>query len=190
MRSFAALLLALLLAACGSSPPTRFYMLDPVPSARAPLPDPGPPVQIGHVSIPGPLDRLSFVTRSGPNRIDVSDQDRWAAPLDGMIARVVAADLAARLPADRVLAPGDPTPQSRSLTVVLNIRQFVGDTAGKVVLDVDWSVLDRQQHPRLTQRASITRQAASGQAGAIAAAMSDALGELSDRIAATLAGLR
>ena len=182
--------MVLLLAACGASPPTRFYTLDPVPPEHGAVAVPGAPVQIGQVTIPPALDRISFVTRASPNRIEVSDQDRWAAPLDGMICRVLAADLAARLSGVRVLTPGDPTPTGPVLTVLLNIRQFVGDAAGNVTLEADWSVLDKGEHPVFARQAAITRHAGSGQAGPIAAAMSHALAELSDRVAADLAAYR
>ena len=84
--------------------------------------------------------------------------------------------------------PGDPTPAGPLLTVVVNVREFIGDAAGKVRLDADWSVLDRNQHPLSIERASIAREAGSAQAGPIAAAMSDALAELSQRIADELPG--
>jgi uncharacterized protein len=187
MRSrVAAIALLALLSACGSSPPTRFYTLDPIPLQHGGAVSSGAPVQVGDVTIPAPLDRLSFVTQASPNRIDISDQDRWAAPLDGMIRRVLAANLASRLSSRRVLMPGDPTPAGPILTVMLNVRDFIGDASGNVRLDADWSVLDRNQHPLFTRQASITRKARSGQAGPIAAAMSDALAELSDRIAASI----
>ena len=186
----AAIAALMMVGACGSSPPTRFYTLDPVPPPHASTPGSGVPVQVGQVTIPAALDRLSFVTRASPNRIEVSDQDRWAAPLDTMIRRVLAANLGARMSGARVVMPGDPTPPGQVLTVMLNVREFVGDTQGKVQLDADWSVLDRNQHPLFTRQASITQEAGSGQAGPIAAAMSDALAELSDQIAASIPARR
>ena len=73
----AILALMLLASACGSSPPTRFYTLDPVPAHHHSGPVGGVPVVVGKVTTPAALDRLSFVTCASANRLNVSDQDRW-----------------------------------------------------------------------------------------------------------------
>jgi uncharacterized lipoprotein YmbA len=142
---------------------------------------------VADITLPESLDRLSFVTRIEPNRISVSDQDRWAAPLEGMVRRTLAADLARRLPGRTVQMPGDPPVKGRSLKVVVNLRQFIGDQAGHVVLDADWSVMSDGRTVLPGRPESITVQAASPNAGAIAAAMSQALAMLSDRIATAIA---
>ncbi len=179
------LLLPLLLAACGSSPPTRYFTLDPTGSATSGVAPTAGAVTVGQITLPAMLDRISFVTREGANRIAVSDQDRWAAPLDGMIRRVLATDLSHRLPTGAVVAPGDPAPPgARSVTVT--IRTFLGDASGHVILDADWAVSKGHGRAAMVHREAITREAGSGDAGAIAAAMSQALGVLADRIAAAL----
>ncbi|HST76354.1 MAG TPA: ABC-type transport auxiliary lipoprotein family protein, partial [Acetobacteraceae bacterium] len=104
------LALLFLLAACGNSPPSRFYTLDPTGAGSSGVVRAKGAVAVGQITLPAELDRLSLVTREGANRIAVSDQDRWAAPLDGMIRRVLATDLSRRLPAGAVVAPGDPVP--------------------------------------------------------------------------------
>ncbi|MBN9563662.1 MAG: membrane integrity-associated transporter subunit PqiC [Alphaproteobacteria bacterium] len=179
------LLVLILLAGCGSSPPTRFYTLEPTGTPSSGLVRTKGAVAVGQITLPAELDRLSFVTREDANRISVSDQDRWAAPLEGMVRRVLAADLARRLPAGAVIAPGDPVPPNAH-TVTLTIRNFIGDASGHVVLDADWAVSQGKGRPAIIHRETIAREAGSGEAGAIAAAMSQALGVLSDRIAAAL----
>ncbi|MBV9750090.1 MAG: membrane integrity-associated transporter subunit PqiC [Acetobacteraceae bacterium] len=171
------------LAACGSSPPTRFYTLDPVPPGRPAIAFAGPPIQVGQVMLPPDLDRLSIVTRAGPDRLAVSGEDRWAAPLDGMTQRVLATDLAARLPRSQVLAPGDPAPSGGVRTVTVNVRRFDSDAAGLVTLDAGWALL-KGTPPVPVRRGHevITVQAGATAAGPEAAAMSRALAELADRI--------
>lgn len=187
MRGWPAIALALLLAGCGS-PPTRFYVLTPTQGAG----EPGgfgraAPVVVGRVQLPGDLDRDSLVTRIGPNQLNVSDQDRWAGPFDEMIQRVLAADLGTRLPSGTVLAPGDPVPSGGARSVAVTIRQFVGDSAGRVVLEADWSLVSaKTQRPEARHHEFLTANAGSGQPPAIVAAMSRLVGELADRIAAAL----
>ncbi len=179
------LVLLFLLAACGGSPPTRFYTLEPTGAPSSGIVQTKGAVAVGQITLPAELDRISFVTRVGANRVSVSDQDRWAAPLDGMIRRVLATDLSRRLPAGSVVAPGDPVPPG-ARSVTLAIRNFIGDASGHVVLDADWAVSQSKSHPAIIHRETITREAGSGDAGATAAAMSQALGVLSERIAAAL----
>jgi uncharacterized protein len=174
----AVLLLMLTLAGCGSSPKTRFYTLDPVDGARAT--SGGAPIQLGHVALPGALDRQSIVTHATGNRVDISDQERWAAPLDELVRRALAADMRARLPNGIVLAEGDPTPAG-TRTLVLNVQQFMPDASGKVLLEVDWT-LQHAGKPGVPRHLSIQTQM-HGQGGeAIADAMSRALGQLADDI--------
>ena len=179
-----AVLASFALAACGSSPPTRFYTLDPVPPGRTATGFAGPPLQVGQVMLPPDLDRLSIVTRAGPDRLSVSGEDRWAAPLDGMVQRVLAADLAARLPQSEVLAPGDPAPPGGVRTVSVNVRRFDSDAAGQVTLDAGWALL-KGTPPVPVRRGHemITVQAGTAATGPEAAAMSRALAEFADRIA-------
>lgn len=178
----------LVLAACGSSPATHFYTLDPMPPGRPRAALAGSLIQVGQVILPPDLDRLSIVTRAGPDRLAVSGEDRWAAPLDGMVQRVLAADLAARLPQGQVLAPGDPAPPGGVRTVALNVRRFDSDAAGQVVLDAGWALLSGTP-PAPVRRGHevVTVQAAAAAAGPEAAAMSRALADLADRIARAVA---
>jgi len=185
MMRLCCLALLFLLAACGNSPPSRFYTLDPTGAGSSGVVRAKGAVAVGQITLPAELDRLSLVTREGANRIAVSDQDRWAAPLDGMIRRVLATDLSRRLPAGAVVAPGDPVPPGARM-VTLTIRSFIGDASGHVVLDADWAVSQGRGHPAIIHRETIAREAGSGDAAAIAAAMSQAIGSLADRIASAL----
>lgn len=190
-RSWPLLGLVLLLVSCGS-PPTHYYTLTPEPP---PMPGEGgyahrgQPIIVGHVELPGELDRGGLVTRIGPNRLEVSEQDRWAGPLNEMIQRVLAADLRARLPAQNVLMPGDPVPQSGARAIIVAVRRFMGDSAGRVALEADWTEeVGPSQKPILTRHVYLTADAGNGTASAIVAAMSRLLGELGDRIAGAIGG--
>jgi uncharacterized lipoprotein YmbA len=188
LRQLIPLLVALALAGCASSPPTRFYTLEPVPPARPAAALAGAPVTVDAVNVPGLLDREQIVRRSGPNQVDLAGTDRWAAPFDSMARRVLARDLAARLPAQMVLLPGEPSPGGPKRSIVVDIEDFAGDVAGRVVLDARWTLLSGEpSKPVLRRREHIEETAAGPGYDADAAAMSRALGALADRIAAALA---
>src|SRR5260370_8093505 len=141
-RNWPAMLFALLMVGCGSSPPSQFFTLTSVPATnRVAVFGKALPLTVGRVELPGDLEREAVVTRIGANRLNVSDQDRWGGPFDEMIQRVLASDLGSRLPSGVVLAPGDPVPPSGVRTVRVNVRQFIADAAGHVVLHVACSPL-------------------------------------------------
>lgn len=119
-----------LVSACSSSPPTRFYTLSDT------APDAAPPAGVGWVrivnlAIPGELDRPELVRRVGPNQLSIAGLDRWAAPLDETIRRVLSDDIARRVPAP---VPG------QQYSVSVDIREFYGDGACNVSLRAAWSV--------------------------------------------------
>jgi uncharacterized lipoprotein YmbA len=184
------LLLGFLLTACGSSPKTHFHTLVAVPPATtADATAGGPMLQVGQVGLPSALDRLSLVTRGPGTRVDVSDQDRWVAPLNELIRRALTLDLRARLGDSRVLAPGDAAPNNVRI-VALNIQEFSSGASGMLVLDTDWTIGGGQSGRNLhTDHTHLEIKAASPSPDDMASAMSRALGQLADRIASAVARL-
>lgn len=178
-------LAALLLANCGSSPKTQYFTLAPMPASeqRASIPI---PVTVAAVHVPPALDRREMVRRTGANSVDIREEDRWTAPLGDMIREVLARDLAARLPQDKVVAPQSPAPP-HTAQIVVSLAQFGPDAAGKVALDGDWSLLDGDRE-KLILRRHVALETAAGDrsADSQAAAMSRLLGQLAQEIATTL----
>ncbi len=180
--------LALLtLAGCASSPPTRFFALDPVsPGATAAAGATAAPVKIDAVHIPPALDRNSMVRGESANQLQISSQDRWAGDLGEMIRRVLTQDLAQRLPSGMVVAPESPAPaDARGL--VIDILTFQPQ-AGDVVLDADWTVLQGTQSNPVLRRSAHLTQSATPSAQGEAEAMSALLGQLADDIASQVGG--
>ena len=193
MRLILILILVLPIASCGTSPKTHFYTLTPVPPAENAHPAAlrGPPLQVGNVSLPGALDRQSIVTRGPGARVIVSDQNRWAAPLDELTQRALTADLRDRLGPNHVLGPGDPAPPGGLRVLTLNVQQFSADSAGAVVLETDWTIsTGRPPKAGRSRHEVIKAQASPEHPDAVAAAMSQALGELADRIVRELTSRR
>ncbi len=185
IRHRLSLCLLLLLSACGGASPSHFFTLAPIAPNRSASPvRSGLIVTVGQIALPPALDRDAFVIQVGPEQLDVSSQNRWASPLDGIVRRVLAADLKSRLPGVVVLAPGDAVPPGRVVTIDVNLRQFIGDMDGRVTLDARWS----QRGAREAHSVLLTQQARSGRSPTIAAAMSTALADLSDHIAAGIDG--
>jgi uncharacterized lipoprotein YmbA len=171
-----------LVGACASSPPARFYTLtDTAP--EGPPPTGVGTIVIGGVTIPGEIDRPQLVRRTGTNQLSLSELDRWAAPLDEMIRRVLTDDVARRVP-----APAS-TPQQKH-TVSVDIHELYGDAGCNVTLRAVWTLKEPANQTAGAAR-SVTeeiRVPATGSCPAtLAETMSLALGQLSDRIVAGVA---
>lgn len=178
------------LAGCTSSPPTRFFALDPVARSMAPGGDHASavsvPVKIDAVHIPPTLDRESMVLGESDNQLQVSSQDRWASDLGEMIRGVLTQDLASRPPSGMVIAPRSPAPPS-ARGLVIDILTFQPQ-AGEVVLDADWTLLQGTQSNPVLRRSVHLAAIASPSGQGEAVAMSILLGELAESVAAQIGG--
>jgi hypothetical protein len=170
--SVAAILL--LLGACASSPPTRFYTLSDTPGETV-APAGASRVLITVVSIPGEIDRPEIVRRIGPNQLSVSELYRWAAPLDDTIRRVLTDDIARRLQG----AVSEPP-----RLVAVDVREFYGDTSCNVTLRAEWALKQTGAQP-VAEEIHVPSSGACP--ATLADTMSTALGQLSDRIIAGVA---
>ena len=119
-------LTALMLAGCGASEHSRFYVLteNPAAATRVTATSPATTVALGAVQLPAALDRPQMARRLNSDEISYSEYDRWAGPLDDMVRRVLIADLDGRLAPGMVLIENNPTsPASRTIAVdILRIR--------------------------------------------------------------------
>ena len=189
-RATACLILVLMTMAlngCGSSPPTEFITLDAAfPHHSVPV-YAGPPVVVGRMTLPPELDRLSLVRRAQANRLNINGVVKWAAPLDLLVRHALAVDLADRLPPGAVIIPGEPQPQKHALLLVVVFNRFSADLSGEVKLQAVWTLMEATSGKvLLTRTSSVTASAASTGVGDIAAAISQALGKLSDVMATVI----
>jgi uncharacterized lipoprotein YmbA len=179
------LALVILLAGCSASPPSKFYVLtaDPVPPRAAAT---GNTVALGRITLPGALDRPQIARRRGANEIVFSEEERWAGPLDDMMRRVLADDLAARLPAGVMLVESSAKPPP-GVTIALDVSRFDADESGTVTLTAHWAALGPNGALLGAPRESTIVEPGSGSgAVAVAATMSRAVAALAARIAAGL----
>ena len=128
-----------LLSAC-SGAATRFYTLEPAAPIRGLAQSyGGAPFRIDAVHIPASLDRPELVRDDGGGRFTVSDNDHWAAPVGELLRRVLTQDLAAQLPAGKVVYPDAPKPPG-SAGLVVDILS-ISSAGGQVAMDVSWTLI-------------------------------------------------
>jgi uncharacterized lipoprotein YmbA len=165
------------LAGCATSAPLRFYVL----TATAPTENAGTgnaSLRVDRVTIPGELDRTEILRRVTANRLELAEQDRWAAPVDEMIRRVLTENLARRALPNA----------STSRVISLDISEFMTEPDCSVTLNASWTMnvagLAGAQ-PQAPSRGTIQLSVPGGGSCAVSAipgAMSAALGELSTRL--------
>ena len=181
--------LALLgLAACSTSPATRFYVLTPVAvdgvqGSRVSPVSGGMTIGIRVVELPQELDRPQIVTRTGANTVHLAEFDRWSAPLRDSVRQVIGDNLTILLPADRVerypWTPG--TALDRE--VIIEVTRFDGELGGQCTLNARWKVLTRTAPPSALYGHSMLSEAAGRDYAALVATQSRLLGALSAEIA-------
>jgi len=184
-RWLAAALVVVAAAGCGKSAPSRFYTLDSTATAHG-APAAGYGVMVGPVSVPASVDRPEFVVQVAPNRVEVDELNRWAAPLDESIARTVAGDLAALLGTPDVgvapFANFDPV-----YRVTINVQRFDSTPGDSVLVEAVWAVR-RTKGGETRSGRTVAREAVHAEGfDALAAAHSRALATLSADIAAAIA---
>jgi uncharacterized lipoprotein YmbA len=177
------LLLALLLAGCASAPPERFYALSSGLQAAAAAPS-ARTVIVAPAALPDVVDRPQLVDHRDPNRVAILDQQRWAEPLRGGVARVVAEDLGQLLGTGRVSTREDVI-RSPDCRVNLDVRRFDA-RAGTATVELLWTVACAGA-PRQLGRSLATERIAGADTGATVAAYGRALDTVSREIAAGFA---
>jgi uncharacterized lipoprotein YmbA len=175
------LAICLLLTGCGllKRTPNTFYTLDTIPGTAARATIAGTPVGIDGIELPPGLDRREVTARAADNKLDVRGQHQWASPLEDMVIHTLSFDLASRLPEGMVVLPGQAKPGAmRSLYVTF--EDLAPGPDNVFVLDARWTIGEMVRHERIT----VPLQSA--ESAAVVTAMSQALGQLADRIAAAL----
>jgi hypothetical protein len=179
----------LLVAACGTTPPTRFYALDPVASTAPVAAGTGKTtsaIGVKTVAVPAAVDRPQIVVRSGDARVVLDDFNRWAGPLRDEIARVVAGNLASDL-GGPVITVSSALPAPSNLMVLLDVQRFDAKLGEGVEVDVVWVVRRAIEEAPGRSGRSATREKAEGSGyEALIAAYNRALASVSKDIAATI----
>lgn len=190
LRPIILVLLTQLLTGClggGSSPESEFFLLEPrTGEGVRQLPLQGP-LAVNSVVLPPELDRSELVRYGASGQVELLETKRWAASLDDLVFRTLALNLSARL--DKVVLPGQPKPQVpiRELDVV--VERFGVVAGGDLTLRAHWSVAGLDGETLMQRTTAISEPMPGQSADDMTTAMSEALAQLADVIAAAVAGL-
>ena len=182
----AALALLLAAAACGSPAPKERYFTLAVPDRGGPHPAADKPgIFVGPVSVPEAVDRTQMVLATGPNQVDVSDDDRWAELPRNAIARAIAQTLGRELGTSRVFSSRTAAGTPVDYRVSIEVRRFDSSLADGATIDAVWTITS-PAGPARTGHAFAHEPAASHDPAGVAAAHGRALERIGRAIARTL----
>ena len=171
--------------------PWRLFSLTPLPepeaepatSTRSPGPVQGA-IGVGPVHLPGYLDQDQLVTRISQNRLALSDDNRWAEPLEDNMGHVLAQNLSMLLQNDQVSFNRWSGRQRPVYQLEIDVLSFETDTAGTAHLAARWLLRDVASRQTIAEKETrLTDSAAGGSTEQSVASLSQALGDLSVEIA-------
>ena len=170
-------------AGCSISATPKFYSLSatstPDGSSSANV-----AVLVGPISIPAGVDRPQFVVQNGANQVDVEEFNRWSAPLNDSIAKVVAGDLSVLLGTPDV-ATAPLANFVAAYRVTIDVQRFDSIRSQGAVLDAVWVVKKANGDARSGR--TVAHETVQGDSfDALAAAHSRALAKMSADIAGAI----
>ena len=140
---------------------------------------------VGPVSVPAAVDRPEFVVQVAPNRVDVDEFNRWAAPLNDGIAQAVAGDLVKLLGTPNV-ASAPMANFAPAYRVTIDVQRFDSVPGQAALIEAVWTVHKTAGGETRSGR-TVAREAVQGDGfDALAAAHSRALAKMSGDIAAAI----
>jgi hypothetical protein len=177
------------------TPEARFFVLRALvepPEAPVAAARPGSFVGLLPVRVPGHLERPQLVTWAGPGELRIDEYLRWAEPIDAGVARTLAENLDALLPAHPVIRSPWPAAVTPFCRVRVDLRVFGLQENGEVRLEGRWVLLPGKGERPLAHRSTSLRRGPlpAGPGGVDASvgveAMSALLADLAKEIAAAV----
>ncbi len=171
--------------------PWRLYTLSPLPEPGAErvasTDTPGstrPALGLGPIHLPAYLDQDQIVIRASDNHVTLSDDDRWAEPLEDNIGQVLAHNLSVLLRTDRVRLYPWSARERPVYQLEIDVLSFETDAAGAVHLAARWFLRDVAGGQTIAEKeAQLAVSGAGTSAEQSVASLSRALGDFSVAIA-------
>jgi uncharacterized lipoprotein YmbA len=177
-------LCATLVAASCASPDPKLYTIASVPGAELT----GAPrvIALHGVGVAQYLVRSPIVQSSADYRVMLRTNAWWGEPIDAMLGRVLAEDLAQRLPKSTIYMSTSTVTGSPDATIELEVQRLDLDRSGNLILIAQGSVTFKTHGSSDTRSFRISQPQQSPQVEGQVAAISTALAQVADRLAGML----
>jgi uncharacterized protein len=186
MKAASIALAAVALAACATSPPSRFFTLSGAPAPASPTSTLS--IVVGPVTLPAVIDRPEIVVTVGENEVWLDEFNRWASPLADAIAVATAENLSATLATARA-TPLVQSAVDADYRVGIEVQRFQSVPGAYALLDAVFTVRRAADSRTATGRTTAREPVTGKSYEALAAAHSGALARLAADIAAAVRSL-
>ncbi len=175
-----------LLASCGTSPPARLYLLEPVAVGSSASLNSFTTILVNEVSLAEHLTRKEILSRNQHYQVSAASFDRWAEPLESNITSVLAANLSVLIASASVLSHPWTVGENARFTVSVQVLSFGPDPSGDVTLTALWQIAASDGETVAQRRARYSQSRATSEPIETVASMSKVLADLSLDIATAL----
>jgi len=178
----------LLLAACGTTAPTRFYLLSPMADPASTSGKNGVTILLAPVALPEHLNRPQIVTRQNGTQVRVDEFNRWAEPMAVHVSEILAENLSLLLGTEGVTITNRYKQAHGDFHLSVKILRFDGWPGKEATLDCRWN-LRRADEPAgaHSERFSVTQAVEGSDYPDLVVTMSRMLADLSREIAQRIA---
>jgi len=175
---------------------SKFFILSPVSDSAGMAAKPASTspasqlsIGVGPVEFPDYLRRLAVVTRVAPNRIELSDERRWAEPLDKNFTRVLSENLATLLDTQRIEKYPWPLTTKVDYQIEVEVQRFETTSDGQSQLVANWIIRDGRSGKILYASRTTAGAPAGADEASASSALSSDLATLSKEIASRVTEL-
>ncbi len=172
--------------------PTRFYILSAQPSPTTSSGDGhGTVLGLKAIALPAYLRSTKIPTRHGANEITYSEYHRWGESPKSAISRVLAENLASHSAIGMVHTVPWPDGAIHDFELHVTLIRFEGEQSGRVAMEASWDIFNPDDNSVLKNGRTEIKHLkwSSRDYGALARALGEALGILSNDLAAAVADL-
>ena len=183
-RRLAFVALPLFAAACGASPEPNYYTIVP---RNGPTLTGGPKlVLLKDIGLASYLDRREIVRSAEGYKLEILANNWWGEPLGGLLGRILVVELSQRLPNSTVYGESGAITADHNASVGVNIQRLDADKAGALILVAQVAIEFNRPRRMAARNFTFSKPLATPDTAGLVAAISDAVGELADGIAALL----
>lgn len=173
------------------TPPLSYYIISPLTDTSMPPADEGGNrakiVGLNPIELPGYLNRIQMVKRTGANRLVVSSSNRWADYPDRLIQRVLGDNLQLLMADARVYSAPWPAGIKPDVTVDIAFHELIGTADKTMLLSAVWTI-SAEHGPSAPHRTTLSQSITGSGFDDLAAAHSRVLEALCQEVADALSG--
>lgn len=179
--------LCLLLTACGTTPPSNFYVLEALSQPPAMVSSSNKLlIGIGPLTLPSLLERKQIVTRAN-NAIQLSEFNQWAEPLKDNILTVLTKNITAHRPNALIKAFPWAAYGEMNYRIIIDIQRFDSELGKASYLEASWAIMQEKDHQIIKSgQTQLSKPLPDASYASVVSAMNQLLSEFSQQLVLAL----